>query len=60
MLQAPETKQDGELFAAVRRIMQSSAQKLALTQLSNGRDMSMLLAQSAVSVRALPGPHNLF
>jgi hypothetical protein len=31
--------------------MKSSAQKLALTQLSGGRDMSMLLAQSAVSVR---------
>ncbi|KAK9836266.1 hypothetical protein WJX81_000586 [Elliptochloris bilobata] len=48
-VQAPEGKREGELFAAVRHIMQSSAQKLALTQLSGSRDMSMLLAQSAVS-----------
>ena len=50
-MQAPEGKREGELFSAVRHIMQSSPQKLALSQLSGSRDMSMLLAQSAVSVR---------
>ena len=49
--QAPEGKREGELFSAVRHIMQSSPQKLALSQLSGSRDMSMLLAQSAVSAR---------
>lgn len=50
-MQAPEGKREGELFSAVRHIMQSSPQKLALSQLSGSRDMSMLLAQSAVSAR---------
>lgn len=59
-MQAPEGKREGELFSAVRHIMQSSPQKLALSQLSGSRDMSMLLAQSAVSARSpcmLSVPH---
>ena len=56
-MQAPEGKSEGELFSAVRHIMQSCAQKLALSQLSGSRDMSMLLAQSAVSAR--PHAHSV-
>ena len=38
------------MVKAAKSIMAASAQKLQLTELSGQRDMSMLLAQSAVQV----------
>ena len=48
LLQVPAAQKDVEIVTAARNIMFSSAQKLQLTELSGRRDMSLLLAQSAV------------
>jgi len=49
-LQVPAQARDKEIVNAAKNIMFSSAQKLQLTELSGRRDMSLLLAQSAVQV----------
>jgi len=49
-LQVPSQERDKEIVNAAKNIMFSSAQKLQLTELSGRRDMSLLLAQSAVQV----------
>jgi hypothetical protein len=49
-LQVPSQARDKEIVNAAKNIMFSSAQKLQLTELSGRRDMSLLLAQSAVQV----------
>lgn len=48
--QVPAADRDIEIVTAAKNIMFSSAQKLQLTELSGRRDMSLLLAQSAVQV----------
>lgn len=57
-LQVPASDRDQEILNAAKSIMFSSAQKLQLTELSGRRDMSLLLAQSAVQVCPPPTPHN--
>ncbi|KAL0047458.1 hypothetical protein WJX82_003858 [Trebouxia sp. C0006] len=47
-VQVPSQERDKEIVNAAKNIMFSSAQKLQLTELSGRRDMSLLLAQSAV------------
>lgn len=47
-VQVPSQARDQEIVNAAKNIMFSSAQKLQLTELSGRRDMSLLLAQSAV------------
>ncbi|KAA6419289.1 MAG: hypothetical protein FRX49_10813 [Trebouxia sp. A1-2] len=47
-VQVPAQQRDKEIVNAAKNIMFSSAQKLQLTELSGRRDMSLLLAQSAV------------
>ncbi|KAL3139211.1 hypothetical protein ABBQ32_005982 [Trebouxia sp. C0010 RCD-2024] len=47
-VQVPASDRDQEILNAAKSIMFSSAQKLQLTELSGRRDMSLLLAQSAV------------
>ena len=49
-VQIPAQNRDQEIVNAAKNIMFSSAQKLQLTELSGRRDMSLLLAQSAVQV----------
>ena len=49
-MQIPAQDRDQEIVNAAKNIMFSSAQKLQLTELSGRRDMSLLLAQSAVQV----------
>lgn len=49
-LQIPETAEDRELISSARNIMLASAQKFKLTYLSCKRDMSTLLALSAIQV----------
>ena len=53
-MQVPAEERDIEIVTAAKNIMFSSAQKLQLTELSGRRDMSLLLAQSAVQVSAAP------
>ena len=53
VLKVPSQARDQEIVNAAKNIMFSSAQKLQLTELSGRRDMSLLLAQSAVQVRVL-------
>lgn len=50
LLQVPETAEDKELVGAAQGIMQASAQKFKLTYLSCKRDISTLLALSAIQV----------
>ncbi len=52
-LQVPSQERDKEIVNAAKNIMFSSAQKLQLTELSGRRDMSLLLAQSAVQVSVM-------
>ena len=52
--QVPSKARDQEIVNAAKNIMFNSAQKLQLTELSGRRDMSLLLAQSAVQVSAMP------
>ena len=52
-MQVPENAADRDLLAAAGDIMAASAQKFKLTYLSCKRDMSTLLAQSAVQVKHL-------
>lgn len=51
--QVPSKARDQEIVNAAKNIMFNSAQKLQLTELSGRRDMSLLLAQSAVQVGAM-------
>ncbi|KAK9815434.1 hypothetical protein WJX72_003650 [[Myrmecia] bisecta] len=48
-VQEPEDEKNKSIVQAARNIMQASAQKLRLTDLSGRRDMSVLLAHSAVA-----------
>lgn len=48
--QAPQQAKDRAIWKSAKAIMEASAQKFNLTDLSTRRDMSMLLAQSAVQV----------
>ena len=50
ILQVPENADDKDLITAARDIMMASAQKFKLTYLSCKRDMSTLLALSAIQV----------
>lgn len=52
-MQVPASDRDQEILNAAKSIMFSSAQKLQLTELSGRRDMSLLLAQSAVQVSTM-------
>ena len=47
-LQAPAKAEDKAVWESAKAIMASSGQKLNLTDIACRRDMSMLLAQSAV------------
>lgn len=49
-MQTPDLGRDQEIVNAAKNIMFNSAQKFRLTELSGRRDMSLLLAQSAVQV----------
>ena len=49
-VQTPDLGRDQEIVNAAKNIMFNSAQKFRLTELSGRRDMSLLLAQSAVQV----------
>ena len=49
-LQVPENAQDKQLVGAARGIMKASSQRFDLTYLSCKRDISTLLALSAVQV----------
>ena len=49
-LQAPAKAADKAVWESAKAIMANSAQKLNLTDIACRRDMSMLLAQSAVQV----------
>ena len=53
-MQVPAQERDQEIVNAAKNIMFTSAQKLQLTELSGRRDMSLLLAQSAVQVCCPP------
>ena len=52
-MQIPDLGRDQEIVNAAKNIMFNSAQKFKLTELSGRRDMSLLLAQSAVQVCTL-------
>ena len=52
-MQVPENADDKDLITAARDIMMASAQKFKLTYLSCKRDMSTLLALSAIQVKLL-------
>ena len=49
----PENAEDKDLITAARDIMMASAQRFKLTYLSCKRDMSTLLALSAIQVPQL-------
>ena len=51
VVQAPQASADRAIWTSAKAIMEASAQKFNLTDLSTRRDMSMLLAQSAVQVQ---------
>ena len=52
-MQSPQNASDKAIWASAKAIMEASAQRFNLTDLSTRRDMSMLLAQSAVQVGAI-------
>ena len=53
-MQVPENAEDRGLIAYARDIMAASAQRFKLTYLSCKRDMSTLLALSAIQVSRHP------
>lgn len=57
--QSPQHASDKAIWASAKLLMENSAQKLNLTDVSTARDMSMLLAQSAVQVRPATASHCL-
>ena len=56
LLQPPRQLHDAIIVESAKSIMSAAAQSIQLTELSSQRDMSTLLAQSAVQV----GLHKLF
>lgn len=50
VVQAPQHSKDRAIWSSAKAIMEASAQRFNLTDLSTRRDMSMLLAQAAVQV----------